>query len=57
MILATRLFRLLDPAAPMQLLMRWTAHLCHAAPRKTSDIALFRPSWASLVTSWTPSAP
>jgi len=26
-------------------------------PRNTSDIACLRPSWASLVTSWTPSTP
>ena len=38
-ILATLLARLPRPASRAQLLIRWTTHLCHAAPWKTSEMA------------------
>mgnify|MGYP003370630385 CR=1 FL=1 len=47
MIPAALFLRLLEPAAPMQLLMRWTAHLCHAAPRKTRYPRRIYPAHAS----------
>ena len=56
-LLATLLARLPRPASRAQLLIRWTPHLCHAAPWKTSEMARLRPVWASEVTSSTPWTP
>ena len=53
----TRDLRLESDAALAQSRMRWTAHLCQAAPWKVSSTARMRPSWASEVASLTPRAP
>ena len=37
--------------------MKWTRHLCQAAPESTAEIAPLSPSWASLTTSFTPESP